>query len=267
MKKLGQVFLVVFCGTLSLEAGLFRSIADYLTRTERKTLGENIELEEGQYFKGKHIVEGGGHTITFLDGGEIIVDSNSTLVMKNMTIKGVTQDNLKCIDDKGKIIVENVTWEIDDTFFFDKGSIEVSNGTFEVKAEKGVQAGEHDQYPTFIYKSCKENKIKNGATVTFDRVWFFHVPYNKKSEFTTFGGANAELLFKDCGIYVNDVEGFVAPDQVDCIGKSLLYKHTKDKFYEKYGVSEESVLLTRSFTDASFETFYDVDEEYIEEVE
>ena len=267
-KRFGVLLLFVFCGSLHLNAGIFRSIADYFTSTQRRSLGESLELEDGQYFTGKHVVEGEGNAITLLDGGELIVDKKSTLVLKNMTIKLVSQDNIKCMDDSGKIVLENVTWELDDTFFFDKGAIECADGEFVVRAAENVVTGESSEYPTFLYKSKVESTIKNNVTWKFDRVWFFHVPYNEQSSFVSFGGLNSKLLFKDCGIYVKDMEKFVEPKQVDCSGKVFLYKNTKDEFYEKYGVSEEAILLTRSFTNSSFETFYDVedDEEHIEEV-
>ena len=266
-KRLGIILLLVFCGTINLNAGLFRSIADYFTSTQRRSLGESLELEDGQYFSGKHVVEGEGNTITLLDGGELIVDKKSTLVLKNMTIKLVSQDNIKCVDDTGKIVLENVTFELDDTFFFDKGAIECTDGEFVVRAADGVVAGENSEYPTFLYKSKVESTIKNNVTWKFDRVWFFHVPYNEKSSFISFGGSNSKLIFQDCGIYVKDMEEFVKPAQVDCIGKVFLYKNTKDEFYEKYGVSKEAVFLTRTFTNSSFDTVYDVedDEEHIKE--
>lgn len=99
-------------------------------------------------FEGTCLVDGGNDHITFLGPlAEVIIQPNATLTLANMSLQNISDTKIRCVDDTGVLILNNVSIELEDDFSFSLGSIEFLNYVdFQ---------GSH----TFIYDSTQSSTI------------------------------------------------------------------------------------------------------------
>lgn len=90
----------------------------------------NAKLQATLTFTGDSTLSGGGHCLTLSPDGEIEVGANSTLLIKDITIKDVAIDNIKCLDSSATISLKNVTWVLSDDYDFDTGHFDVISDFF-----------------------------------------------------------------------------------------------------------------------------------------
>jgi hypothetical protein len=134
--------------SVSGQAGVFESL--YLV------LSSNLDISTTLLFQGDcHIFGSNGGSITLKDGGAIIVDENSTLELHDLEIRGVGSNNIRCNDDSGSLVLENVRWLQEDNFSFNEGSLFFKN---DVQFHGGKE---------FVYTSAMTSTIASYSRVTF----------------------------------------------------------------------------------------------------
>jgi len=95
-----------------------------LTNTDLEfQLNGNLTLNGNIEFQGNSIINGNNNVLDLSSTASIVVGSNSTLTLKNITINGIQGQNISCVDDSGKLILDNVNWNLAGNYSFDKGSI------------------------------------------------------------------------------------------------------------------------------------------------
>lgn len=88
----------------------------------------DVILKGESIFSGNSSIDGNNHVITLVEAeGKITVTTNAVLILKNLTIKDISVDNLNCFDDSGKIIFDNVTLIPKKDLYFSNGSFEIYN--------------------------------------------------------------------------------------------------------------------------------------------
>ena len=92
-------------------------------------LYSNIRLHSSWTFGGGsiHIIDGNFNTLSLEELGQISVDKDSKLLIKNLTITGLSNTKLRCLFDNAQIIFQNVNVALSDNYLFQKGSFEISN--------------------------------------------------------------------------------------------------------------------------------------------
>ena len=96
---------------------------------------ENIELHIAGnvvfpsvfQFKGDCKIVGAGKCLDLSATGGFIVSTNGSLALQNITIKNVGTNDIRCIDNTGKIILDNATWILDNDYTFTRGAIQFKN--------------------------------------------------------------------------------------------------------------------------------------------
>ena len=91
-------------------------------------LQENLLLSNDLTFSGDCILHGHGREIDLTPGGGLVVEDGSTLRLSGLTLKGVGSGNIRCKDDVGKLILEDVVWHQDSDLTFSYGALEVVGG-------------------------------------------------------------------------------------------------------------------------------------------
>lgn len=76
-------------------------------------------------FSGNSMINGRNHCLTFDETSGIAVGPASTLLLKNIVIKGVKEGNIACLDHLSTISLKNVTYILDDDYTFSKGHFDV----------------------------------------------------------------------------------------------------------------------------------------------
>jgi hypothetical protein len=87
---------------------------------------EPIHITESKTFDGTKDLE----IINIIDDGALIVDSNAKLELKNLIIIGASNNNIRCADESGKIVLQNVILQLAADYSWDGGNLDVSSGYF-----------------------------------------------------------------------------------------------------------------------------------------
>ncbi len=152
--------------------------AEYLSLGSDSSLifgnGSTVELfrnEDLNYtwtFQGNAVIRGGGSILTLGPKGAIVLQGqNSTLTVQGMTIKGISGNKIRCLDDSAKFVFKDVTW-------IQNGDFEWSKGAFNVLGAFSV-VGPH----TFGYTTDQVSTILSDATMSLFRGAIFN--YQPKS--------------------------------------------------------------------------------------
>ncbi len=88
-------------------------------------LQEDLALSADMTFSGDCIIHGNGSEVDLTSGGGLVVENGSTLRLRDLTLKGVGAGNVRCKDDAGKLILEDVDWHQDSDLTFSYGALEV----------------------------------------------------------------------------------------------------------------------------------------------
>lgn len=99
-------------------------------------INEEFTLLSTWTITGVCTLEGHGETLFMGTGGQIVVDSNSTLILKDINIEYLAGTNIRCIDDTAVLILEDVRWSQSDDFVFALGALEFKNSVEMVGAHE-----------------------------------------------------------------------------------------------------------------------------------
>ena len=117
--------------------------------------------------RGDTIIDGCGHTLTIGDWGQIFVDTNVTLTLRNMTIKtspkSPNKPAIQLAALSSKLALDNVVFDLGSDFLFDQGQLFIHDDV----AITGTSA--------FIYTSPKPSYITSGATWSFEQGTTFSI--------------------------------------------------------------------------------------------
>jgi Tol biopolymer transport system component len=109
---------------------------------------------------GDLIIDGCGHTLTIGDWGQLFVDQNVTLTLRNMTIKTSPKSSarpaIKLASLGSKLALDNVLFDLGSDFKFTQGQLFIHDEV----AVTGTSA--------FVYTSPKPSFITSGATWSFE---------------------------------------------------------------------------------------------------
>jgi len=138
-------------------------------------------------------INGNGNTFSLDTNGKLLVDSNSELTLRNMRIHMIGLDDLACIDDTGKIILDNVYWIQDEDYTFDKGSLEIKN-----------DVTVNGPFHTFTYASTQTSFIHYNSALAFDSdITFSYAPTNGDQTLLDFDDYSSVLYLKGSTLCVN----------------------------------------------------------------
>ena len=157
--------------------------------------GGNFNIVNSFKFRGTCLADGGNANITFLGPlAEFAIQSNSTLTLRNMTLKNIANTRIRCVDDSAKIVLNNVRIETSGNFSFSLGSILFANQVDWV--------GSH----TFTYDSSQTSTIAANSTLSFSKYALFStgkVSANTTVQPLAFTDATSVLGFNNAGLRIN----------------------------------------------------------------
>ncbi len=135
-------------GAADPSTALFRFDADFVSTSEVTWDSLNIVMNGNTTFDftairftGECSIDGHGCIVSFSPTFSMIIDSNASLLFKNITLAGINSTKLQLADVTSTVSFQKISMSIDDDFFF-------STGCFEVLDECIIR-GDHK----FIYQS------------------------------------------------------------------------------------------------------------------
>ncbi|MCA9770214.1 WD40 repeat domain-containing protein [Candidatus Dependentiae bacterium] len=125
----------------------------------------NVNVGGNIIIQGSCTFDCGGYSLD-LSGGEVTVDKDANLIIEKGKIKGLSGEDLRCVDDTGVLTLRDVKWLQDDIVTFSHGAIRFSGDV--------VMSGNH----MFVYQSSRTStllaksswKLDEGFTFSYDPI-------------------------------------------------------------------------------------------------
>lgn len=154
-----------------------------------KTVIELASSEDLTYtwtFKGECILNGKGQTIDLSSGGAIeVAEAGSSLLLDNIIIKGLSNNNLRCMDSHCTISLRNATISLTDDYNFDVGHIEILSDVI-IKGPYSLNYMT-DQQSSILTDGCLF--LDYGTTLNYE-------PSNESRDLLRFADQSARLYLK-----------------------------------------------------------------------
>lgn len=164
----------------------------------RINLAQNETLDYKWTFSGFCQFFGTGKILTMAPGGVIEVrGKNSQLLLDGFTIKGLTKDNIRCIEPGCSITLKDVTWYQDGDFTYSTGYLNILNNVTMVGGFNVV--GDIFEFFSFNYQSTQPLTIADDSTFSLIRNMIFnYAPVNGNQTNFQFAD-NSAMLYMDQG--------------------------------------------------------------------
>ena len=120
-------------------------------------LNSKLSLSGTWTFSGDCTLNGNNQILLLNSAGQIVVEKGSNLTLKNLTIQGLQDTNIKCLDDSGTIVFDNVSCRQSGNYIFNKGSFDVYNN-FELSGAR-----------RFTYQSAQQSNVLSKSILYLDR--------------------------------------------------------------------------------------------------
>ncbi len=168
--SLGNDTMLTGSGTVDLggsNVNLGRTDLLWTGSTHWKGSGSSINLNADVWLDGtwtltgEVIINGGDHTLDLRNTGNIIINPNSTIILKNIRLKNIKNANIKCLDNTSTLILNDVDWEQSDDYTFDRGSLIIEDSV-----------SMHGEY-IFVYQSAQTSTINERTQLMLDEGFTF----------------------------------------------------------------------------------------------
>jgi len=159
----------------------------YFDNGSRIEINSTTQLDSSWTFSGNNNVLSCHENIISLGAsGNIIVEKGSQLTIKNAILIGISGTNLRCLDNNGKIIFNNVIMLPNANCSFNSGKIEILD-TLEINGPY-----------TFAYQSSMTSTIKSNSELILDgQITFSYDPNSESKNLIAFEDATASLILKN----------------------------------------------------------------------
>ncbi|MFC1894976.1 WD40 repeat domain-containing protein [Candidatus Dependentiae bacterium] len=145
------------------------------------------------HFISNAMIDGQGHDIVLGNNAQILVDSNYTLTLKNLTLKNtvntISRPAVKCGGWNGTLALDNVNLALNDDFYFYSGQFFIYNDV--------VFTGSSE----FVYWGVRPSYIAPHSTLFFDEgTTFDFIPSTTDSTLIKMLDSTSALHFNGCTI-------------------------------------------------------------------
>ena len=184
-------------GTLKLESDLYLdssvtlSSGGYIYGADKTIyLGGDLSIpdETDLVFCFSGVIDGQGHTLNIGNMSQILIDSNVTVTLKNLTIKNsfnsFIKPPIKCLDWYSKLILDDVIFSLNDDFYFKTGQLFVYNDVIFTGTSK------------FVYNSVLPSYIQPHSVLYFDHnTMFDYYPSSTRNDLINLIDETSSIFF------------------------------------------------------------------------
>jgi len=117
-------------------------------------------------FKGESLISGRGNTLDLSGTSTIVIDSNASLCLKDISLEGLISSNIYCTDNTSTLSVDNCKWIMGSNYVFDVGHLEILNDFY-------IIGGGYN----FVYQTDQQSIVKSNSRIILDEnVIFSYAP-------------------------------------------------------------------------------------------
>ncbi len=150
-------------------------------------LRSNLHLTSRWTFSGDCTILGNGNTITFSPSGRIMIERGSRLRFKEVTINGVLDGQICCVDNAGEIIFDTSAWIQDTNFSF-------TLGRFEIETELTMIGRDR----VFEYKSNRRSCLRDRTNLILkDDLTFSYAPTSTDRGLIVLSSLTSRLIMEN----------------------------------------------------------------------
>lgn len=124
-------------------------------------LNNDVTISSAITFTGICYIQGNGHQLILGNNSAIKLGNNSTLLMRDVILRGVSGSNVRCLNDFGLLILDNCTWVQTANSSLLLGALQFRN--------KVTMSGDS----IFSYQTLKTSLVESQATLMLDAGFTF----------------------------------------------------------------------------------------------
>jgi len=144
-------------------------------------------------FNGNCSIKGNGNTLQLSPSCTLIVDSNATLLLKDIIINDVYENHIKCVDNTSTIQLENCTWQLSDNYTFTTGKLNITEDFF--------VTGENKE---FSYQSSAQSTIqKNGKLILGNNLTFDYNPPVSNNQLISLTNPTSKIILNGANLHAS----------------------------------------------------------------
>ncbi len=124
----------------------------------------DLDIVSTVTFQGSATICGTGNVLTLKNDAALVIDSDSSLELRDLEIRGISGSNIRCVDDTGRLILDNIRWIQDADTTFAAGSLRWRN---EIRME-GPFVFAYESMQTSTILSDSQLHLSAGFTFSYD---------------------------------------------------------------------------------------------------
>jgi len=182
-------------------------------------LSSNLDLTQTWTFEGDSVILGNKNILELIGDGNIIVLSNSTLTIKDITFRNISNNNIRCEDDTAKIIFQNVHLIQSADFTFSKGAIEI--------IDELIISGDYK----FIYNSSFTSTVDKYSILYLDGgITFSYDPGIVKKDLIEFEDSTSILCLNNATLHTTATgmilkKGKMIVNKIAYLSSDIIYEN------------------------------------------
>jgi hypothetical protein len=208
-------------GTVNLGSFAVEMAADTVWTSTVAWIGNNATIECGASIdlsgtwtlSGSCIISAQGNTLDLSHGGELVVDHDSQVIIRNARIYGLHDSNLKCLGNTSSITLDNVLIILDNNYTFSTGSFLFNDSV--TLAASGY---------SFVYQSQETSTIQSNSKLIFDEgLTFSYDPGIASTGLLVFADDTAELQLIGGSMYITSTGMQMIDGSIKVLQDSTVY--------------------------------------------
>lgn len=173
------------------ELKIFAFLEDFLVFKDVNIIfHSDVIFDKAITFDGVVSIEGNGYNLDLSSTGSIVVNSNSSVLLRDLTLDGVGNNNIVLLDSTSSVTLHDVNFQQDADFVLE-------NGFFDVMGDVCV-SGTH----AFIYNTDVASTVYENASLKFDTdMTFSYAPTSNSNSLLVFNDVTSKLVLCEASLH------------------------------------------------------------------
>lgn len=150
----------------------------------------DVQINSSILLKGSCIMNGGNNALDLNMTGSLVIDTGASLILENMTVEGISGENIRCLNNNAQLTLRDVVWNQSDYSLFATGAFNAKeNVTF-----KGSNI--------FAYTASQPFTIFKDARFTLDQeCTFSYAPTNEAQNLFQFQDVTSQCILNGSTLF------------------------------------------------------------------
>jgi len=142
-------------------------------------------------FAGESLISGKGNTLDLSGTSTIVVGSNASLCLKDISIEGLTEASIYCTDNTSTLSVDNCKWIMGNDYIFEAGHLEILNDFYIIG----------DGY-NFVYQTDQQSVVSSNSRIILDaNVTFSYAPLVENRDLISLYDDTSDFILRGATLF------------------------------------------------------------------